>query len=575
MLAGDAAHRGHAQSTATVRACGGRALLQGDLTMAPRLAAALLLAALCLQVSQARAVAPQSTTATAVGCARLVAAANGQLVISTARWMGGGPLPPGVTRMMPMLAQVRLPTHCLIRGVLDPRIGVGGVKYGLGFELRMPAKWNGRFLFQGGGGLDGVLMPAVGLLPSGNAVALARGFAVISSDGGHEGPSAAFAADQQARLDFAYAGLAPVARLGQMLISRFYGRAAGESYFAGCSNGGREAMMVAERAPELFNGIIAGDPGFNLSRAAIAEMWSVKHLEAIAPEDAHGAPILSEALTQGDLQRVARAVLQTCDRLDGLRDGMINDIFACQKAFNPKMLLCKPGVNQRCLSKAKVATLEAVFGGPHDSAGRPLYASWPFDAGIDTPGWMMWKLGNSATATANALDATLGVDAMRYYFMTPPDGTITPATFDFNQALRRTAQTEAINDATGTFFSSYVARGGKLIVYEGMSDPVFSPNAIVGWYRELMSEDPGTRSWARLFLIPGMNHCGGGPATDQFDALNAIVRWTEHDRPPARLAAHGTAFPGVTRPLCPYPEYARYKGGNPSSAASFACVERP
>ena len=542
--------------------------------MALRFAAALCVATLCLQASNAQAAAPGRVAATPVRCRQLLAARNDHLVVSTARWVDGGPLPADATRMLPMLAHARLPAHCLIRGVLDARTGVGGMKYGLGFELRMPARWNGRFLFQGGGGLDGFVGPAMGLVPTGGAVALARGFAVISSDGGHEGQSAAFAADQQARLDYAYAGLGPVALLGQTLVKRYYGTPVRESYFAGCSNGGREAMMVAERFPDLFNGIIAGDPGFNLSRAAIAEMWSVAHLDAIAPKDAHGAPILSEALTQSDLHLVSQAVLERCDRLDGLRDGMINDIAACQRAFNPRTLLCRRGSSGPCLSEAKVAAIAPVFGGPHDSAGRALYASWPFDAGVDTPGWRMWKLGTSATSAPNALDAVMGLDAMRHYFMMPPEPAVTPATFDFDKALQATAQTAAINDATGTFFSSYIARGGKLIIYQGMSDPVFSPNAIIGWYRKLISQSRSPHEWARLFLIPGMNHCGGGPATDQFDALTAIVQWTEHDSAPTHMVAHGAAFPGVTRPLCPYPKYARYKGGNPASASSFVCAGR-
>ncbi len=515
------------------------------------------------------AVAPGGPAA----CQRLRALANDDLVITGARWLDAGPAP--ASAMLPMRAQPRLPAHCLIRGVLAPRVGVGATKYGLGFELRMPDAWNGRFLFQGGSGLDGVVAPAIGLAPTGDrgAVALARGFAVISSDGGHEGPSAAFAADQQARLDFAYAGLGPVAELGQRLVARYYGRPARDAYFAGCSNGGREAMVVAERFPTLFNGIIAGDPGFDLSKAATAEMWSVKHLSAIAPKDSRGFPILSEALTAEDLKLVASAVLQTCDARDGLRDGMINDVAACH--FDPRQLLCKAGEGRQCLSESKVRALEAIFDGPRDSSGRPLYTSLPFDAGIDTPGWRIWKLGTSPTGTPNALDATLGVEAMRYYFMTPPDPAMTPSTFDFDRAQQVTAQTAALNDATGTFFSSYIARGGKLIIYQGMSDPVFSPNAIIGWYREVMSEYRQPEQWARLFLVPGMNHCGGGPATDQFDALTAIVRWTEDGEVPTRIIAHGAAFPGVTRPLCPYPEYARYHGGNSTDERSFECVIRP
>lgn len=178
----------------------------------------------------------------------------------------------------------------------------------------------------------------------------------------------------------------------------------------------------------------------------------------------------------------------------------------------------------------------------------------------------------SPTSTPNAMDATLGLDSMRFYFLTPPEPDMTPSSFDFNQALQRTRQTAAINDATGTFFSSFIAHGGRLIIYQGLSDPVFSANAIIGWYRELMAQYQQPQAWARLFLIPGMNHCGGGPATDQFDALTAIQQWTETNKAPARIVAHGRSFPGITRPLCPYPQYARYRSGNTADEKSFACV---
>lgn len=535
--------------------------------------ALVILCAVGLHAPLAQGAVLSASSPLALRCMGLGRLGNRHLAISTARWESAGILPDAVTHAMPMLASIELPANCLVRGVLNPRVGVDRVKYGLGFELRMPENWNGRFLFQGGGGLDGFVAPAVGLVQPGSKAALVRGFAVISSDGGHEGMSAEFATDQQARLDFAYAGLGPVAQLGKWLIKRYYGKPARDSYFAGCSNGGREAMMVAQRYPAIFNGIVAGDPGFNLSRAAIAEMWNVKHLDAVAPKDARGRPILSEALSPGDLRLLSRAVLKACDALDGLRDGMINNLAACQEAFNPRVLLCRRGVRGPCMSAAKVKVLEAIFGGPHDAAGHPLYARWPYDAGVSAPGWRIWKLGTSRTGVPNALDATLGVEAMRSYFMTPPDPDMTPQTFDFNQALYVTRQTRAINDATGTFLSSFIAHGGKLIIYQGLSDPVFSPDAIIGWYRELMAQYRQPERFARLFVVPGMNHCFGGPATDEFDPLSAIVHWSEDHKPPARMIAHGRAFPGETRPLCPYPEYARYVSGNPKSARSFACYK--
>lgn len=505
--------------------------------------------------------------APAARCGALTSLAGPTLRITSARLIPAGPLrtrrPP-----FPGMTPVVLPAHCLVRGVLNPRTGADGRAYGLGFELRMPAKWNGRFLFQGGAGLDGAVRPAVGAVAAGARPALVRGFAVISSDGGHEGMDASFAADQQAKLDYAYAGLGPVAALGKKIVAQYYGKKASYSYFVGCSNGGREAMMAAERFPGAFNGIVAGDPGFNLSAAAIAEMWDVKHLMAIAPKDAQGRPILSEALTKADLSLVSHAVLVACDGLDGLKDGMINNMAACH--FDPKVLACKNGHSRPCLALKKVAAIEAMFRGPHDSQGRPLYANWPYDAGIDTMGWRMWRLGTSKTAKPNAMDATLGLNSMRFYFLTPPQPNMTPETFDFDRARADTEKTRAINDVTG-MLTSYAAHGGKLIVYQGLSDPVFSADAIMSWYRRLEEKDSSAYRWARLFLVPGMNHCFGGPATDRFDALSAIQRWTEAAKPPTRIVAHGRAFPKVHRPLCPYPQYAHYKGGDVTEAKSFVC----
>ena len=515
----------------------------------------------------APALARAADTTSAAQCTVLNSLAGPGLQISLAEPVAAGPLKapkmPFPDRSLP-----DLPSHCLVRGVLNPRKGRDGKSYGLGFEMRLPVRWNGRFLFQGGGGLDGIVQPAIGGTAADGRPALARGFAVISSDGGHEGMDASFALDKQAKRDFAYAGLGPVAALGKRIIARYYGRRPSHSYFIGCSNGGREAMMAAERFPNAFDGIVAGDPGFNLSAAAIAEIWSLKHLLAIAPRDAKGQPILARALSPSDLALLAHSVLADCDRLDGLADGMINDAAACH--YDPAVLACKVGQQTHCLGTRKIAAIEAVFRGPHDSSGRALYASWPYDAGIGTLGWRIWRLGTSQTAMPNAIDATLGLNAMRFYFLTPPQPNMTPQSFDFDRARAETRRTAAINDISGTL-SRFAARGGKLIIYQGMSDPVFSPNAIIGWYRHLKSHTPHASSWARLFLVPGMNHCSGGPATDQFDALTAITRWTEAGAAPDEMVAHGKAFPGMQRPLCPYPDYARYKGGNADKANSVIC----
>lgn len=505
---------------------------------------------------------------TADACHALEGLASPSLKIETAQLTAAGPMklpfgPPGA-------GAIDLPEHCLVRGVLSPRTGVGGQHFGVGFELRLPTSWNGRFLFQGGGGLDGVVNPAIGMGGVGQSAALTRGFAVVSTDAGHQGQDASFAADQQARLDYAYQALGKVTVEAKAIIARFYGRPPKWSYFVGCSNGGRQGMMAAQRYPLEFDGIVAGDPGFRLSRAAVGELWDTAQLSRIAPKDGQGRPIISQALTNTDLKLLSNAVLRQCDALDGLKDGMINDVKACR--FDPKVLTCKGKATSRCWSTAKVAVVRAIFNGARDSRGRPLYASWPYDAGVSDMGWRVWKLGFSPAAEANGINQTMGLDSLRRYFATPADPSLTAQTFDFDRAAALTAQTGVINDPTSTFLTSFVQHGGRLMIYQGVSDPVFSANDIIAWYDQLAREAGPPQDWARMFLVPGMNHCQGGPATDQFDALDALQAWVEDGKAPDRLLATGAAFPGQSRPLCAYPKVARYKGGDARSAESFACT---
>lgn len=469
-----------------------------------------------------------------------------------------------------------LPAFCKVTGVIRDRTGSDGKHYGIRFELRLPKSdaWNGKFFFQGGGGMDGVLSPAAGMIGRGLPTALERGYAVASDDGGHEGAmDSSFGREQQARLDYAFESTPETARVARQLISAYYGKAPAHSYFVGCSNGGREAMMDVERYPLDFDGAIAGDPGFRLTHAAIAEAWDTQAFLAAAPKDAEGHPILSKSFSSADLKLVADAVLGRCDALDGLKDGEINNIAACK--FSPAELTCKGAKADNCLSIAQVNALDKSFGGAHDSDGNRLYSSWPYDAGIGDMGWRMWKLGTSDTAVPNALNTTLGAMSLRDYFVHPYIEGLTPMNLDFNHAAAITDQTARINDAVSTDLSTFAARGGKLIIYEGLSDPVLSANDIIDYYLQLEHDNGGAEksaSFARLFLIPGMTHCGGGPATDQFDALAALEKWAEQGHAPQSIVAKGAAFPGRTRPLCPYPQYAAYNGsGDPQDAASFTC----
>lgn len=491
------------------------------------------------------------------------------LVIKKARLVPAGPanppdgVPPGTM----------LPEHCLFRAILSPRKGTAGQHFGIGMELRLPTDWNGRFAFQGGGGLDGVLHASYGsvfgtMLPP----ALARGFAVASTDGGHRSKSmldAHFGLDQQARLDFAYNAVDKTTLVAKVLVTKYYGTTPAYSYFLGCSNGGRQGMIAAERFPTYFDGIVSGDPTFRLAWTNVDEAWNEIVLARAAPKDSQGRPIIAQALSDSDLRLVSNAVLKACDAKDGLKDGMINDFEACH--FDPAVLTCKGAKTDACLAPKQVTALKALMGGPHDSQGRQLYAPFPYDTGIADPAFRQMHFGTSQTGKPNAADATLGFDSLRYYAMTPPDPDFDVMKFNFDRDTQRIRETSKINDADSTYLVTF-AHHGKLILYHGLSDQGLSPLDTVSWYDKLQASTGGvTQNWARLFLVPGMTHCSGGRSTDQFDMLSAIQAWVEKGQAPDRIIARGKSFPGVTRPLCPYPKLARYVGGDPKSAQSFKC----
>ena len=467
-----------------------------------------------------------------------------------------------------------LPAFCKVTGVIRERTGADGAHYGIRFELRLPANWNGKFLFQGGGGLDGTVSPAIGMAGRGTPTALERGYAVVSDDSGHDARGgAAFGHEQQARLDFAFQSTPDTAHVAKALIAAYYGKAPVHSYFVGCSSGGREAMMAVERSPLDFDGAVAGDPGFRLTHAAVGEAWDTQAFLAVAPNDADGKPILSKAFSPADMKLVADAVVEKCDALDGLKDGEINNFAACK--FDPDVLTCKGAKSDSCLSADQVKALKKAFGGAHDSKGNSLYSSWPYDAGVGGTDWRGWKLGSSTTAQPNAVNATMGAMALTDYFVHPYIPSLTAFNIDFDRAAAETDQTVRINEADSTDLSTFAGRGGKLIIYEGLSDPVFSADDIMAFYRRLENDNGGwekTASMARLFIVPGMNHCGGGPSTDQFDALTSLEQWVEKGQAPDSITAKGAAFPGRTRPLCPYPQYASYNGsGDTQDAQNFTC----
>ena len=473
--------------------------------------------------------------------------------------------------------------HCVVTGSIGARTGVDGKPYATGFQLSLPDDWNGRFLYLGGGGNDGTLRDTSlsSSISVGTPSPLGQGYAVVSTDAGHQGTSASFGLDPEARIDHAYAAHDKTATSAKELIRQRYGRKPDYSYFSGCSGGGRQAMMFSQRFPDYFDGITAGAPAMRVSSGAtVAAMWNNRKFSDIAPQDGSGKPILSQAFSNGDLNLVADAINNACDAADGAVDGLVAHTKACR--FDPVVLQCSGAKTASCISAAQVGALKDVFGGPKNTAGQALYAGQPWDPGIRDAGWRAWTLGTSTTAVPNSRYNVLMLDALANEFFTPAEPAFNALAFNFDTDPARMEAFSAVYDTyRDTQLAAFKARGGKLLFIHGMADPIFSAQDTVDYYEKLAANNGGiaaTQGFARNFLVPGMAHCSGGPATDTYDALQAMVDWVEKGVAPDAIAARATAtnayFPNRTRPLCAYPKFAKYKGtGSIEDAANFSCAE--
>ncbi|PAU74828.1 tannase/feruloyl esterase family alpha/beta hydrolase [Halomonas salipaludis] len=491
--------------------------------------------------------------------------------------------------------------HCRVEGIAYERTGIDGQAYAIRFELRLPDEWNHGFVHQFNGGTDGEVVPATGEILPGTPTALSRGFAVVSSDAGHDSyaqdaglaSGARFGLDPQARQDYGYGAVAKLHPLAVSLVEDFYDAEVRYTYGLGRSNGGRHAMVAAARMPEAFDGLLVGYPGFNLPKAAVQHAWDIQAFTAVEGD-------VRRAFSRGDLARVANAVRQSCDHLDGLEDGIVADVDACQEQFDIELLRCESGASEDCLNDAKIAALKAVHAGPHNSQGVPLYSDWPWDTGIASQNWRIWKLESPIDAWENRpIIGVMGASALAQVFITPPTevaGDVASLEqylleFDFDSdAPRIHASNDTFAESAMEFMTppgvedpemaEFKAAGGHMLVFHGTSDPVFSVNDTTRWYRQLDHNHEGRADeFVRFYRVPGMPHGVDGVVTADVDFLSVLTAWVEEgERPDAILAGVQAdnqealdALGDISRPLCPYPQVARYQEGDEASADSFVC----
>ncbi|HEV3331947.1 MAG TPA: tannase/feruloyl esterase family alpha/beta hydrolase [Bryobacteraceae bacterium] len=445
-----------------------------------------------------------------------------------------------------------IPSHCQAEGMINERAGADGKTYGIGFAISLPDNWNSRFLFQGGGGYNGSVRPPLGAAAAGDNPGLARGFAVVSTDTGHKGATfdRTYDVDQQASLDFAQVAVARVTELAKQIVANYYGQPARYSYFAGCSTGGREGMLMTQRYPDYFDAVISGDPAMRTGFSQIGNNWAAVAFNQIAPKDDAGRPEPNKVFSESDKKLIVNGILNACDANDGLKDGMVFNTRACK--FDPDVLTCKGAKTDSCLTPQQAGALKKAFSGPRNSKGDLVYPMNAYDAGIAN----LLPSSMPRAAAAPAPPLSIDVDERLFALVGNP--------------------LEALTDTTWTNLSSYSAHGGKLLFYHGMSDQAFSAMDTLDYYLKMAKANGGieqVENWSRMYLVPGMYHCRGGEfALDQFDLLGAAVDWVEKGTPPESVVATGKAFPGRSRPLCAYPKYAYYKGqGDPEDARNFVC----
>ena len=456
------------------------------------------------------------------------------------------------------------PAHCRV----DGHVAVPGNQ--VNFRVGLPGNWNGKFYFSGVGGLGG----RIGSLDKG----LSRGYASASTDTGHSADDSTWGANRAKEIDYGHRGTHVTAVAGKAITAAFYAKPVQHAYFEGCSNGGRQAFMEVQRYPDDFDGIIAGHPATGTPMQAGR---AVVYQHMLASPD--------HLLTPEKIELLSRATLAACDARDGLTDGIIDNPPAC--SFDVATLTCKAGDAADCLTPGQVTTVKKVYGGVKLKDGRIFAYGFPPGHEGGTTGWRAWISGVNPPAKQE--DGTLaygseqrpsGYGLMESNFgflaLEDDDPKYSWKVFDVDRDQARLKTMTDILSPLDPDLRPFKNNGGKLIAYHGWSDPGISANGTVAYFDRMTAIVGGRQradEFARLFMVPGMHHCGGGPGANSFDMLPALEAWVEKGIAPQQVIASRLTDGKVarTRPLCPHPSIAKYNGqGSIDEASSFTCAAK-
>jgi feruloyl esterase len=471
-----------------------------------------------------------------------------------------------ITSAVDVPASATVPAYCKVLGVIAPEIQ---------FEVRLPQAWNRRFYMNGSGGYGG--QPVETFYSAYRDTAVKLGFATAHDNTGHDSrnePGASFAfKNLQKRNDWAFRSVHLTQKVAKELIRAYYDRPQSYAYFDGCSNGGRQALISAQRYPGDFDGLVAGAPLLNFTDTSISYLWTSRALK-------------ETPIPKAKMPMIAKAVLERCDAKDGLTDGLIADPRKCD--FDPTRDLrrCTGAPGDDCFTQGEIDTLAKIKAGP-SSNGKPLtHGVLP---GAEPQGVIYLPPHNVNTGWFEWVDdprgpmfyqSFLGEHFVRYMAYPNQDPEASAAKFDFDKDPARMLEGRRVVDALNPDLSEFQRRGGKLLMYFGWADTGINPLTAIDYYQEAATRNGGARSadFMRMFMMPGVFHCFGGYGPDRLDALTAVVNWVERGTAPDSITVAKTETRNGgkvlrTRPLCPYPQVAKYKGaGSIDEAVNFSCA---